>query len=680
MSKPDESRSSDSEGEIRTIQQRSSSSSPSSDEEFKTEAVLSSPIDTIDVKKEEEEELYSSMIDNTVVWADGTTTGGVVRSVDQHQQQQQADAIITTATTDGGIIPYVTTSSSKITRRKRRREYDTTSDDNKKASSETVYEDVDHDDAGDNDHDEDEDDGGTLASSSSEKKMRHSCTYYGNNNFSKVNNVTTSNNHKTVRGILEEEEENQECNDKMNDNNNVDVSSMVVNNVNGDEDQNYINNNYEKTTTKRTDSPASSDDDNARTLLLQRKTSPNMSLPQSRGPGQSPAARKSNTNNKMWMETYQRLVVFKKQHNTTNVPRRYKEDPKLGTWVATQRSTYRNKTIKEKRCQLLNSINFDWGNGRRAPKTDWMEKYQRLVVYKTQYNITYVPVIYKEDPKLGRWVSSQRAAYNNKTMKEERCQLLNSINFNWGNGKRALITDWMDTYQRLVSYKKQHNTTNVPNKYKEDPKLGTWVAKQRRDYNNKTIKKERCQLLNSINFNWGNRKQVPITDWMETYQRLVAYKKQYNTTKVHAKDDPKLGRWISHQRAAYNNKTIKEERCQLLNAINFDWGNGKPDWMDVYQRLVAYKKQYNNTNVPNRYKEDPKLGSWVGTQRVTYKDKTMKEERYQLLTSIGFRWSLQAQRVSSSLSMSVATSSTSVMASVAAGTRKHVYQLGNHKL
>ena len=61
---------------------------------------------------------------------------------------------------------------------------------------------------------------------------------------------------------------------------------------------------------------------------------------------------------------------------------------------------------------------------------------------------------------------------------------------------------------------------------------------------------------------------------MDMHQQLVVYKKEYNTTNVLTKykDDPKPGTWVSHQRAAYKNKTFREECCQLLNAINFDWG------------------------------------------------------------------------------------------------------------
>jgi len=43
----------------------------------------------------------------------------------------------------------------------------------------------------------------------------------------------------------------------------------------------------------------------------------------------------------------------------------------------------------------------------------------------------------------------------------------------------------------------------------------------------------------------------------------------------------------------------------------------------MYQRLVAYKKEHKDTNVPYKYKEEPKLGGWVTTQRDLYRNKTM---------------------------------------------------------
>ena len=61
-----------------------------------------------------------------------------------------------------------------------------------------------------------------------------------------------------------------------------------------------------------------------------------------------------------WMERYQPLVVYKKQHKNTNVPCKYKADTTLGNWVSTQRSDFRDTAIMDARYQLLKSNGFQW--------------------------------------------------------------------------------------------------------------------------------------------------------------------------------------------------------------------------------------------------------------------------------------------------------------------------------
>ena len=78
----------------------------------------------------------------------------------------------------------------------------------------------------------------------------------------------------------------------------------------------------------------------------------------------------------------------------------------------------------------------------------------------------------------------------------------------------------------------------------------------------------------------------------------------------------------------------------LLNGIGFVWGACYTKWMEMYQRLVAYKKQYKSTSVPQYYKEDPNLGAWVVTQRQCYKNKELSKKRTNYLESIGFNWKI----------------------------------------
>jgi hypothetical protein len=311
-----------------------------------------------------------------------------------------------------------------------------------------------------------------------------------------------------------------------------------------------------------------------------------------------------------WMEMFNLLLSYKEKHDGSMcVPL---EVVPLGPWVRMQRLRYSNGTLPEERKSLLESIAFEWKKGHGEK---WMEMYQRLVAYKLKYKSTCVPKRYKDDPQLGIWVRYQRQSCKDK----DRIRLLNAIGFQWV----GRVDTWKAMYQRLVAYKAKYNTTLVPERYKEDPQLGLWVHHQRQCCKDK----DRIDLLNSIGFHWD----VRTDNWMEMYQLLVAYKQKHNTTRV-PRGDSQLGLWVFTQRQCCK----QPYRVGLLNAIGFEWNARADGWKEMYQRLVAYKKEFNTTQVPQSDKKDPKLARWVHNQRRSCKDK----DRIDLLNALGFQWSL----------------------------------------
>ena len=136
--------------------------------------------------------------------------------------------------------------------------------------------------------------------------------------------------------------------------------------------------------------------------------------------------------NQIWMGMFVKLVQYKKQHKNTMVPSCYDENPKLGRWVASQRTIYSKDALNPNRVDLLNSVRFDWAGvqGRKIDNEKWMSVFQRLVEYKKQHRNTIVPRRYDEDPKLGRWIKTQRQNCKNDKLLPNRCALLNSIDFN----------------------------------------------------------------------------------------------------------------------------------------------------------------------------------------------------------------------------------------------------------
>ena len=68
-------------------------------------------------------------------------------------------------------------------------------------------------------------------------------------------------------------------------------------------------------------------------------------------------------------------------------------------------------------------------------------------------------------------------------------------------------------------------------------------------------------------------------------------------------------------------------------------------WLESLAKVVAYKEEHGNCNVPRKWKKDPTLGEWVHFQRRQFRLKQlnrrnhMTDERIRKLEAIGFEWS-----------------------------------------
>ena len=272
-----------------------------------------------------------------------------------------------------------------------------------------------------------------------------------------------------------------------------------------------------------------------------------------------------------------------------------------------QRQLYKENNLAKDRINRLNSIGFVWN----VHDPQWKEMYERLVTYKKKYKSTCVPKAYEDDPGLANWVNSQR---NKKNLPKDRINRLNSIGFVWD----VYDALWTKMYERLVTYKKKYKSTCVPTSYEDDPDLAIWVNNQR---NKKELAKDRINRLNSIGFVWD----VYDALWTKMYERLVTYKKKYKSTCVPTsyEADEQLGRWVADQRTFnnINSARLTEDRKHRLNSINFVWNKQDAQWMEMYEKLVTYKKKHGTTCVPSKYQEDPRLGRWVSNQRKIFKNK-----------------------------------------------------------
>jgi len=146
-------------------------------------------------------------------------------------------------------------------------------------------------------------------------------------------------------------------------------------------------------------------------------------------------------------------------------------------------------------------------------------------------------------------------------------------------GRKKSNVSWDERFQQLVEYKDQNGHCRVPQNYKANPELGSWVSMQRvayRKQSGRKITEEQINRLEEIGFVWVLRvlqKQEHSVGWDERFKQLKEYKEQNGHCRVPQKykANTQLGNWVNNQRRAYKKGKISSEQKDLLEGIGFVW-------------------------------------------------------------------------------------------------------------
>jgi hypothetical protein len=230
-----------------------------------------------------------------------------------------------------------------------------------------------------------------------------------------------------------------------------------------------------------------------------------------------------------WEDRLSELADYRIFQGHCNVPCSYSDNSTLVKWIGRQRAQYRlhlegkRSQMTTFRIQELESLGFEW------TVSAWEDHLSELADYSKIYGHCNVPHNYSENPKLARWVQTQRKQYKlhleGKTspmMTLSRIQELESLGFEWDCYGAA----WEDRLSELAYYRKIHGHCNVPQRYSDNTKLANWVSVQRNQYRLHVEGKRswmtplRIQALVSLGFQWkasisrgkGTRKKPSLDD------------------------------------------------------------------------------------------------------------------------------------------------------------------------
>jgi hypothetical protein len=202
-----------------------------------------------------------------------------------------------------------------------------------------------------------------------------------------------------------------------------------------------------------------------------------------------------------WDEMFTALIDFKKTHGHCNVPQKWSQNMKLGIWVSHQRVSMKKGQLPDERRRRLNDIGFLWDQ----LEASWEEMCSALTDFRERYGHCEVPMNWSENPRLSRWVSSQRVAKKNEELSENRIKSLEQMGFIWDTVEAV----WDEMFSVLVDYKKKYSHCNVKKRERGNLKLGLWASRQRRLKREGLLSDDRIKRLEEIGFQWEIIKRAP---------------------------------------------------------------------------------------------------------------------------------------------------------------------------
>ncbi|MDZ4666262.1 MAG: helicase associated domain-containing protein [bacterium] len=93
------------------------------------------------------------------------------------------------------------------------------------------------------------------------------------------------------------------------------------------------------------------------------------------------------------------------------------------------------------------------------------------------------------------------------------------------------------------------------------------------------------------------------------FNELVQYKNEHGNCKVPQtyKLNKQLARWVYNTRSRPQQQS--KERIKRLTELGLDFGRREPTWEQMYQKLLAFKKEFGQTSPST--KDFLEIGFWV---------------------------------------------------------------------
>ena len=275
----------------------------------------------------------------------------------------------------------------------------------------------------------------------------------------------------------------------------------------------------------------------------------------------------------------------------------------------------------------------------------WKINFERFKIFKDKFESVTIPKDYV-NRSLYTWFLTQKVLYREERIPEEHLEKLlkSGFNFDSTNNIRFDIM-WEESYSELKEYFLKHKNSDVPRKKdSKDPlyKLSNFVAMQRhyKKFNHNRMNEYKIKKLEEIDFSWelGFKKSSQILkddeQWFKNLTIYSDFKKKYNREPKQKRntDEYKIARWRNDQTVNRKRGLLSKDRIELLESENIIWDLEEHEFKIKLNKLLEYKKEFGNFNVPLSYKTD---GIALGNFVYSLKNRGTRKEYKEILEKNG---------------------------------------------
>ena len=137
-----------------------------------------------------------------------------------------------------------------------------------------------------------------------------------------------------------------------------------------------------------------------------------------------------------WEAMCARLRAYQREHQNTDVPKKFKPAPRLGGWVAAVRRC--RAALSEAHVAELEEIGFEWTSSRKCGSA-FQDSLRRLRAFWAEHGHTDVHRVLGAEDELSLWCESQRAAWRDGRLSPKRSAPLEELGLLEGTHKQRSV-------------------------------------------------------------------------------------------------------------------------------------------------------------------------------------------------------------------------------------------------